>query len=64
MESPHHNQLCPELILECRKVYFGDLDPRQFLAPDIGKNYNGRDYHRFYIGRILRASGTPDYQAP
>ena len=51
-----------DLILECRKIYSADLDPHHFLAPEIEKNYNGRDYHRFYFGEILHAAGTSDYR--
>jgi flavin reductase (DIM6/NTAB) family NADH-FMN oxidoreductase RutF len=50
-----------ELVLECRKMYFDDLDPAHFLAPDIEPNYEG-DYHRIYYGEILAAQGTLDYR--
>jgi flavin reductase (DIM6/NTAB) family NADH-FMN oxidoreductase RutF len=41
-------------VIFCRKVYTHDLDPRFFLdSPDIEKLYNGKDYHRMYIGEIL-----------
>jgi len=43
-----------ELIVECKKLYFDDLLPENFLEPSIEKNYNGRDYHRMYIAEILR----------
>lgn len=46
-----------ELILECRKMYFDDLDPAHFLADFIAPNYKG-DYHRMYFGEVLAASGT------
>lgn len=51
-----------ELILECRKAYFDDLDPRNFLADYIAPNYQG-DYHRMYFGEVLAASGTERYRA-
>jgi flavin reductase (DIM6/NTAB) family NADH-FMN oxidoreductase RutF len=42
-----------ELII-CRKLYAHDFDPRLFLdPPSIEKAYNGKDYHRMYIGEIL-----------
>jgi len=41
------------LIIECRKLYFQDLDPRNFLDPSIHDNYPQRDYHRMYLGEIL-----------
>jgi flavin reductase (DIM6/NTAB) family NADH-FMN oxidoreductase RutF len=38
----------------CRKLYTHDFDPQKFLdAPSIEKSYNGRDYHRMYIGEII-----------
>lgn len=40
------------MMMECKKIYFGDLDPKRFLAPEIEKNYPKKDYHRFYIGEI------------
>lgn len=50
-----------ELILECRKMYFDNIEPGHFLAPHIEDNYNGRDYHRLYFGEILAIHGTRDY---
>jgi flavin reductase (DIM6/NTAB) family NADH-FMN oxidoreductase RutF len=44
-----------EDILICRTLYTHDFDPRAFLdAPLIEKAYNGKDYHRMYIGEILK----------
>ncbi|MDR1904547.1 MAG: flavin reductase family protein [Treponema sp.] len=41
-------------IIVCRKLYTHDFDPACFLDPvSIEKNYNGKDYHRMYIGEIL-----------
>ena len=40
------------MVLECRKIYFDDLDPGKFLDSGIGKNYPQKDYHRFYVGEI------------
>jgi flavin reductase (DIM6/NTAB) family NADH-FMN oxidoreductase RutF len=41
-------------IIICRKLYTHDFDPQKFLdAPLIEKAYNGKDYHRMYIGEIL-----------
>lgn len=41
-----------ELYLECRKIYYQDLDPRNFIDPKIGTFYYDRDCHRIYIGEI------------
>ncbi|NVO18359.1 MAG: flavin reductase [Bacteroidetes bacterium] len=40
------------LVLECRKLYFSDLDASHFLDPKIIKNYPLNDFHRMYIGGI------------
>jgi len=40
-------------ILECRKLYFNDLIPENFLDPAIIKNYPLKDYHRMYFGEVL-----------
>jgi flavin reductase (DIM6/NTAB) family NADH-FMN oxidoreductase RutF len=41
-------------IIVCRKLYTHDFDPLKFLDPPrIEKAYNGRDYHRMFIGEIL-----------
>ena len=40
------------LVLSCRKLYAQDMDPALFLEADLEKNYNGSDYHRFYVGEI------------
>ena len=42
------------MIIECRKVYFQDIVPGNFLKPGIGKNYPIKDYHRLYIGEIIK----------
>jgi len=41
------------LVLECRKMYFQDLNPDQFLVPEIAENYPDKDYHRMFIGEVL-----------
>lgn len=39
------------LVLECRKLYFQDIDPAHLIDSSIEKMYNN-DYHRMYIGEI------------
>lgn len=43
-----------KLILECRKIYYDDIEPDFFQIFDIEKVYPKEDYHRFYIGEILQ----------
>jgi flavin reductase (DIM6/NTAB) family NADH-FMN oxidoreductase RutF len=42
------------LVIECRKIYFQDIDPTHFLDVEIEENYPKKDYHRMYIGEIVR----------
>jgi flavin reductase (DIM6/NTAB) family NADH-FMN oxidoreductase RutF len=51
-----------ELIIECRKSYFSDLDPAHFLDPATESNYPKKDYHRMYFGEILAVSGTASWR--
>ena len=46
-----------ELIIECRKIYWQDLDPANFLDKSIDKNYPLKDYHRIYFGEIIKILG-------
>lgn len=41
------------LILECRKIYFQDFDPANFLDSGIEDWYSQKDYHRFYVGEVV-----------
>lgn len=41
------------LVVECRKIYFSDIDPTHFIDPAIDNNYPRKDYHRMYIGEIV-----------
>lgn len=42
------------LCIECRKIYFDDLKPENFLLPGVeSKQYPKKDYHRIYIGEIV-----------
>jgi len=50
------------LVIECRKMYWQDLDPDHFIDPAIQKNYPQNDYHRAYFGEILAVEGTDAYK--
>jgi flavin reductase (DIM6/NTAB) family NADH-FMN oxidoreductase RutF len=47
-----------DLIVECRKIYRGEIDPAGFLDESIGKNYPLRDYHTVYYGEVLAVEAT------
>ena len=43
------------LVLVCRKLYHQDFRPEQFTDPAVAEaNYAAGDYHRMYIGEIVR----------
>jgi flavin reductase (DIM6/NTAB) family NADH-FMN oxidoreductase RutF len=41
------------LVLECKIIYYQDIDPKNFIDPSIGDNYPQQDYHRMYVGEIV-----------
>ncbi len=41
-----------EIVMICRKIYFEDINPANFLIPEIEKHYPLKDYHRLYMGEI------------
>ena len=45
------------LVLECRKIYFTDINPSAFLAQTLADIYPEKDYHRMFIGEIVRVLG-------
>lgn len=50
-----------ELIIECKKIYWDDFKPENFLDHSIEKNYPKKDYHRFYFGEIVEIRGSDRY---
>ena len=50
-----------ELSIECRKIYFDDLQPEHFLDKSIMNNYPDRDFHRIYFGEIVYVEGIASY---
>lgn len=47
-----------ELSIECKKIYFDDFKPENFLTDSIEKQYPQKDYHRIYFGEILKIMGN------
>ena len=41
------------MIMECRKIYWQDIDPKSFVDPKLEDWYPQKDYHRLYIGEIV-----------
>jgi len=45
------------LIMECRKLFWEDMDKNKFLDARLEKKYPAKDYHRMYFGEILSIYG-------
>ena len=58
VEAPIYAQA--SIALECRKVYWQDLDPSHFLKPGIERNYPQKDYHRIYYGEVVAVTSLED----
>jgi uncharacterized protein (DUF952 family)/flavin reductase (DIM6/NTAB) family NADH-FMN oxidoreductase RutF len=50
-----------ELVVECKKIYWNDMNPAHFLDERIREKYIKHDYHRFYIGEVVGIFGTSNY---
>lgn len=59
VESPGFAEA--ELIVECKKMYWQDLDPDHFLTRQIHLIYQEKDYHRIYFGEITAVYGEKKY---
>ncbi|HDL18707.1 MAG TPA: flavin reductase family protein [Bacteroidetes bacterium] len=42
------------LVIVCRKIYYQDLIPGNFIDTEIDKFYQSHDYHRMFIGEIQK----------
>jgi len=51
-----------DLVFECRKIYWQDLDERNFLSDKIAAQYPQMDYHRVFFGEILRIRGGKEFR--
>jgi len=49
------------VVIECRKTYSQDMDPKGFASPSVAANYPARDYHRIYFGEIAAICATGEY---
>ncbi len=52
IEAPAYNEA--NLILECKTIYFQDMQPQGFIDKSIINNYPQHDFHRIYFGEILK----------
>jgi flavin reductase (DIM6/NTAB) family NADH-FMN oxidoreductase RutF len=46
-----------ELVLECRKLFWQDIDHSHFVDAGIEKHYPKKDYHRMFFGEVVEIFG-------
>jgi flavin reductase (DIM6/NTAB) family NADH-FMN oxidoreductase RutF len=51
-----------DLVIECRKIYWQDLDDRNFLSAKIAVQYPQMDFHRVFFGEMLRIRGSKEFR--
>ena len=51
-----------ELIIECKKIYWDDFKPDNFIDDSIERSYPEKDYHRIYFGEIQLINGIEKYK--
>jgi len=51
-----------DLVLECKKIYWDDMNPAHFLDTRIHDRYPTRDYHRIYLGEVLGIFGNKKHR--
>jgi flavin reductase (DIM6/NTAB) family NADH-FMN oxidoreductase RutF len=42
-----------KLVVECRKIYYADINPDHFIDKSIVGMYPNSDFHRMYMGEII-----------
>jgi len=47
-----------ELVLECRKLFWQDIDHSHFMDASIEKHYPKKDYHRMFFGEVVEIRGS------
>lgn len=46
-----------ELVVECRKLFWQDIDPGHFVDVGIERYYPEKDYHRMFFGEVVGVFG-------
>ena len=59
ISSPSYKEA--ELVMECKKIYWEDMNPAHFLDDRIIGKYPKPDYHRFFIGEVIGIYGIDKY---
>lgn len=42
------------MVLVCKKIYAQDINPECFIDKSIESEYSANDYHRMYVGEIVK----------
>ncbi len=42
------------MVIKCKKLYYNDIDPENFIDDKINNFYKNKDYHRMYVGEIIQ----------
>jgi flavin reductase (DIM6/NTAB) family NADH-FMN oxidoreductase RutF len=50
--APYYEQCSIAVI--CRKIYYQDIDPKNFIDSTIKSHYQQKDYHRMYVGEVVK----------
>lgn len=50
--APYFEQA--KMVLICKKIYAQNLSPSCFLEDNLNLNYKNNDYHKMYIGEIVK----------
>jgi len=59
VDSPSFKEA--DLIIECKKNYWQDMEPDNFLDSSIINCYPKKDFHRIYFGEILTVLAEPEF---
>lgn len=51
-KAPYFSQA--RLVLVCKKLYAQDLTPSCFIDKTLDNNYKEKDYHKMFIGEIVK----------
>ncbi len=43
-----------KLVIMLKKIYFQQIDPKHFIDPKLNENYPKKDYHRMYVGEVVK----------
>lgn len=43
-----------DIVLVCKKIYVSDVDPKNFIDKDLDEKWYKNDYHRMYVGEIVK----------